>query len=107
MVHKTVRAGRRVQIIREGDTMAFGDLMNLVLAVAVKGGPLKCIGSLDVVPVVRNLVFSVFYSQLTPFVSIRQANNQRAKLISRAGSVDMGLEEPRRAFVNLYHVSLT
>lgn len=93
MVDHVVGAGIRVQVVCEGDAMALGHLLDLVLTVAVEGGPLDGGRRLGRVPVVIDLMPAVLYSQPAAFVRGRQADDQRAELGVFAGGVDVGLEE--------------
>lgn len=93
MIDHVVWAGFRVEVVSEGDAMALGHLVDLMLTVAVEGSPLDGGRRRGRVPVVLDLMPGVLYSQLTALARDWQADNQRAKLSVFAGGVDVGLEE--------------
>jgi hypothetical protein len=94
-----------IEVVGEGDTMAIDDLKDLVLAVAVEGGPLDGGCILDVsskrAPVEDHLVLVMSDSELAPLVHRRERHYKRANLVDSSGGVNVGFELPRGAGVDL------
>ena len=93
--------GSVIQVVCEGDAVALNHFADLMLAVAVEGGPLEDRHLLWRVPVVLYPSSGMSHNQLTAFVRARQADDQRAELKLVAGSVDVGLEKARWPLVDL------
>lgn len=95
-------AGDVVQVVRRRHAAAVRDLVHLVFAVAVEGGPLERLGPADPVPVVSHAVLAgVAHREPPALMRAREADDQRAEVRVIAGCVDVRLEESRWPFVYL------
>jgi hypothetical protein len=90
------------QVVRESDSVAIGDLLDLMLAVAVEGGPTYgVLLNLGGTPIEDSFMAGMADDKLATFMMAGKADDQRSELSFRAGSVDVGLEEAGRASIDL------
>jgi hypothetical protein len=84
--------------------MSFGDLEDLMLAVAVESSPLNTIETVVGccgIPVEGHRVTSMTDDELAAFMMTRKRDDKRSELSVRTRSIDMSLEETGRGTVDL------
>lgn len=93
-----------VEVVGKRDPMTSRDLVDLMLAIAVEGGPLNII---LISPVISHLLTTVGNAKLAATMTIRKAHDESAELCNSARGIDVRLELSRRSRVDLlYHGSV-
>lgn len=86
--------------------MAVRHFQDFMLAVAVECRSLNSVGrlgpGLGSTPIERNAMLGMADDQLSSFVATWKADHERAELLFRTWSVDMGFEDARRCGVDLF-----